>query len=49
MDSRYVVNEGLAMGDRVVVEGLARAQDGAMVTPKPTMPPAPAANDAKGR
>lgn len=38
--SRYVVDNGLAAGDRVVVEGLARAMDGSVVTPKTIAPEA---------
>lgn len=33
--SRFVVEDGLAAGDRIVVEGLARAANGGTVTPKP--------------
>jgi RND family efflux transporter MFP subunit len=32
--SRYVINEGLQAGERVIVEGLAKAQDGSPVVPK---------------
>lgn len=34
--SRYVVKEGLKAGERVVVEGLAKAMDGSVVAPQPT-------------
>ncbi|WP_051670141.1 efflux RND transporter periplasmic adaptor subunit [Bryobacter aggregatus] len=34
--SRYVVEHGLQVGDRVIVEGLAKAMDGGMVVPKAT-------------
>lgn len=34
MDTRYIVDSGISAGDRVVVEGLARAADGGAVTPK---------------
>jgi membrane fusion protein (multidrug efflux system) len=35
LDSRYLVESGLRAGDKVVVEGLAKAMDGAVVNPKP--------------
>lgn len=38
--SRYVVEKGLAAGESVVVEGLARAMPGAPVSPKPAAVPA---------
>jgi membrane fusion protein (multidrug efflux system) len=41
VDSLWVVEEGLKAGERVVVEGLQRIQDGMTVTPK-TAPPAQA-------
>ena len=34
----WVIEEGLKQGERVVVEGLQRIQDGAVVTPKPAPP-----------
>lgn len=40
LGTRYVVDDGLGAGDRVVVEGLARAADGAPVTPKASAIPA---------
>lgn len=46
--NRYVVDEGLTAGDRVVVEGLARAADGAPVTPKTAVAPA-ANNEQQGK
>ena len=39
LGSRYLIDDGLAAGERVVVEGLTRAADGAAVTPKPTTTP----------
>jgi membrane fusion protein (multidrug efflux system) len=47
--SRYVVNEGLAAGDRVVVAGLTRAVDGVVVNPKDTTASANKAEKAQGR
>lgn len=35
LESRYVVESGLQAGERVVVEGLAKAMDGSVVNPKP--------------
>ena len=37
--SRWIVDEGLKAGERVVVEG-AQAKDGTTVNPKPFAPPA---------
>jgi membrane fusion protein (multidrug efflux system) len=34
----WVIEEGLKQGERVVVEGLQRIQDGAVVSPKPAPP-----------
>ncbi len=42
VESLWIIEEGLRAGERVVVEGLQRIQDGMMVTAKP-VPPAPAA------
>lgn len=41
VESLWVIDEGLAAGDKVVVEGLQRIQDGMTVTAKPA-PPIPA-------
>jgi membrane fusion protein (multidrug efflux system) len=41
VESLWVIEEGLASGDKVVVEGLQRIQDGMTVTAKPA-PPIPA-------
>jgi membrane fusion protein, multidrug efflux system len=38
VDSLWVIEEGLKPGERVVVEGLQRIQDGMTVTPKPAPP-----------
>jgi membrane fusion protein (multidrug efflux system) len=46
VDNMWVIEEGLKLGDKVVVEGLQRIQDGMTVTPKPA-PAAPAAGEAK--
>ena len=35
VDSLWVIEEGLKPGEKVVVEGLQRARDGAVVVPKP--------------
>ena len=45
MDSLWVIEEGLKPGEQVVVEGLQRVREGAVVTPKP-LPPAAAAPKA---
>jgi membrane fusion protein (multidrug efflux system) len=47
VDSLWVVEEGLKAGERVVVEGLQRIQDGMTVTPKPA-PPAQASATPAG-
>jgi membrane fusion protein, multidrug efflux system len=39
VDSLWVIDEGLKPGDKVVVEGLQRLRDGAVVSPKPVPPP----------
>jgi membrane fusion protein (multidrug efflux system) len=44
VDSLWVIEEGLTPGEKVVVEGLLRVRDGAVVTPKP----AAAASAGKG-
>jgi len=50
VDGLWVIDEGLAAGDRVVVEGLQRIRDGAVVNAKPAAAeaPAPAAASATG-
>lgn len=49
VDSDWVIEKGIAAGDRVVVEGLQRVREGMVVTPKPAPPAgaAPAAAEAK--
>jgi membrane fusion protein, multidrug efflux system len=42
----WVIEEGLKQGERVVVEGLQRIQDGAVVTPKPAPAEPPQATSA---
>jgi len=42
----WVIEEGLKQGERVVVEGLQRIQDGAVVTPKPAPAESPQAASA---
>jgi membrane fusion protein (multidrug efflux system) len=42
IEQMWIVEEGLHAGDRVVVEGVQKAREGAAVSPKPwTPPPAP--------
>lgn len=36
----WIVEEGLHAGDRIVVEGVQKAREGALVSPKPWQPPA---------
>jgi membrane fusion protein, multidrug efflux system len=43
VDSMWIVEDGVAVGDRIVVEGLQRIRDGLLVTAKP----APAAAEAR--
>ena len=43
IDRRWIIEEGLKPGERVVVEGLQRARDGVVVDPQPWTPPAPPA------
>jgi membrane fusion protein (multidrug efflux system) len=40
VDERWVIEQGLKPGDRVIVEGLQKAQPGAIVSPKPHRPQA---------
>ncbi|MBP1634489.1 MAG: bepF [Acidobacteria bacterium] len=49
VDSLWVIEEGLKPGERVVVEGLQRVREGAVVTPKPmtAAAAAPAAGEVK--
>jgi membrane fusion protein (multidrug efflux system) len=52
VDSLWVIEEGLKPGERVIVEGLQRVREGAVVTPKPAPPQsagadAPAAKEVK--
>jgi membrane fusion protein (multidrug efflux system) len=39
VDGLWVIEEGLKPGERVVVEGLQRVREGALVSPKPVPPP----------
>lgn len=41
VDERWVIEQGLKRGDRIIVEGLQKAQPGAVVSPKPYRPPPP--------
>ena len=47
VDSLWVIEEGLKPGEKVIVEGLQRVQDGMTVTPKPAPPPDRPAGEAK--
>jgi membrane fusion protein (multidrug efflux system) len=47
VDSLWVIEEGLKPGEKVVVEGLQRVREGAVVTPKPAPAEAPPAGGAK--
>ena len=42
----WIVEKGLEPGEKVIVEGVQKARDGAPVNPKPWSSPAPAPNDA---
>jgi len=48
VDENWVIEQGLKPGDRVIVEGLQKAQPGGVVTPKPYVPPATKPNPAGG-
>ena len=39
IDKNWIVQEGLQVGDRVVVEGVQKAREGVAVNPKPWTPP----------
>lgn len=41
IDQQWIVEEGLKPGDRVIVEGVQKAREGAPVNPKPWTPPSP--------
>ncbi len=41
IDNAVVIEEGLTPGERIVVDGLQRVRDGAIVNPKPVAPAAP--------
>ncbi len=41
IDNAVIIEEGLASGERIVVDGLQRVRDGAVVNPKPVEPAAP--------
>ncbi len=49
MDSLVVIEEGLHPGERVVVEGIQKAQDGQLVAPQPYVPESSAGQDVTGR
>jgi membrane fusion protein (multidrug efflux system) len=42
VDDRWLVEQGLKPGDRVIVEGIQKAAPGSVVDPQPYIPPAPA-------
>jgi RND family efflux transporter MFP subunit len=41
IDHDWIVEEGLKVGDRVVIEGIQKAREGAIVNPKPWSAPSP--------
>jgi RND family efflux transporter MFP subunit len=41
IDHEWIVEEGLKAGDKVIVEGIQKAREGAVVNPKPWTPPSP--------
>ena len=41
IDHEWIVEEGLKVGDHIVVEGVQKAREGILVNPKPWTPPAP--------
>jgi len=43
IDERWIIEQGLKAGDRIIVEGLQKAQPGAVVNPKPYRAPPPQA------
>jgi membrane fusion protein, multidrug efflux system len=44
VDGLWIINDGLAAGERVVTQGLQKVKDGIVVSPKPdTSAPAPPA------
>jgi membrane fusion protein (multidrug efflux system) len=45
--SQWIIEKGLAPGERVVVEGLQKARPGAKVAPRPFVAPAPATSTAR--
>jgi membrane fusion protein, multidrug efflux system len=41
IDHEWIVEEGVKAGDKVIVEGIQKAREGAIVNPKPWAPPSP--------
>jgi membrane fusion protein (multidrug efflux system) len=41
VDERWIIEQGLKPGDRVIVEGVQKAGPGTVVSPQPYRPPAP--------
>ena len=41
IDHEWIVEEGLKAGDKIIVEGIQKAREGAVVNPKPWTPPSP--------
>src|SRR3954468_14924209 len=41
IDHDWIVDEGVKAGDKVIVEGIQKAREGAVVNPKPWTPPSP--------
>jgi len=48
VDERWVIQQGLQPGDRVIVEGVQKARPGAVVNPRPYHPPSPKPGTANG-
>jgi len=48
IDDRWIVEQGLKPGDRVIVEGVQKARPGSVVSPQPYHPPAPQSEKVKG-
>jgi membrane fusion protein (multidrug efflux system) len=46
IDHEWIVEEGLKAGDKVIVEGVQKAREGALVNPKPWVPPSPSPTPA---
>ncbi|HEX4631461.1 MAG TPA: efflux RND transporter periplasmic adaptor subunit [Chthoniobacterales bacterium] len=49
VDHDWIVEEGLKPGDRIVVEGVQKVREGAVVNPKPWTPPKPSPSQPPSR